>query len=107
MLEAAGGPGEPDYPDLFVVARRMSGLGGLEVLEALRFADSRTPVIVLAETPDSDSVARRRVLSARGAVLFEGVIEPHVVSTCARSLLPERLITGSPRARGGPRPRDA
>lgn len=83
LLELA--PGEPEYPDLLVVGSRMAGLGGVDVLEALRLADARTPVIVLATS--ADRAVRRRVLDLGCAVLLEGTVDAVEVASWASRLL--------------------
>ena len=51
-------------PDAIIASLTMTGLGGLELLEALRRADDRTPFIGLAERRDAGSFERMRALGA-------------------------------------------
>jgi CheY-like chemotaxis protein len=84
-LEAFGAPGELDYPDLLVVGLRMAGLGGVAVLEALRLADARTPVLVVSGS--ADRAAQRRVRDLGCAALFEGMLDADAVRAAALKLM--------------------
>lgn len=85
-LYALDPPGDVDDPDLLVVALRTPGLGGVDVLEGLRFGDPRTPVLVLAASAER-SIPCRRVLDLGCAAIVEGATDPATIRAVAPTLL--------------------
>lgn len=78
-------PTEVPLPDLLITDVRMPGLGGLEVVAALRARDERLPVIVITAFGDSATHARARALGA--AQVLEKPFELDVLCRAVHGLL--------------------
>ncbi|MBL8953985.1 MAG: response regulator [Myxococcaceae bacterium] len=71
-------------PDAIIASLTMTGLGGLELLEALRRIDDRTPFIGLAEGHDERSFERVRALGAQ--YIFEAPLRLDDIREALHSL---------------------
>lgn len=72
-------------PDLLITDVRMPGLGGLDVVAALRAADAWLPVIVITGFGDAPTLARARRLGA--AQVLEKPFELDELCRLAQGLL--------------------
>ena len=71
-------------PDAIIASLTMTGLGGLDLLEALRRVDDRTPFIGLAERRDGGSFERMRALGAE--YIFEAPVRLDDIREALHSL---------------------
>ncbi len=78
-------PVETPLPDLLVTDVRMPGLGGLDVVTALRALDQRLPVVVITAFGEPATRARARALGA--AHVLEKPFELDVLCRLVQSLL--------------------
>jgi two-component system, response regulator, stage 0 sporulation protein F len=70
--------------DLILTDVRMPGCSGLDVIEVLRNADWKTPVIVMTAFGDDETRARAELL---GAVMIEKPFRLDVLSSAVRNSL--------------------
>jgi CheY-like chemotaxis protein len=71
-------------PDAIIASLTMAGLGGLELLEALRRLDDRTPFIGLAGAHEAGDFERMRALGAE--YLYEGPLRVDDIREALHSL---------------------
>jgi len=71
-------------PDAIIASLTMTGLSGLQLLEALRRVDDRTPFIGLAERCDAGSFERMRALGAE--YIFEAPLRLDDIREALHSL---------------------